>query len=118
MSLANNTFDFEIPSRETSSEFTPNVYSVQFGGRYKQTAAAGINNVAGKWTVVFNNLPRAKLLLMDAFLRAHSGGESFLWLRPQPYNAAAALMRCVDPWKPSWQPGGLLCDVTFTFEEV
>ncbi len=118
MPLNTNTFDFVIPSLDTTVDFTPRLQTVQFGGGYKQVEADGINNVQGVWTVQYKDVPRATWLLMDQFLRAMANGNTFFWLAPPPYDTALRNVRVTQKWVPTWDQAGLNCSAVVTLEDV
>lgn len=66
-------------SRQTTK---PNVTPTKFGDGYEVRVAIGINFIARKWDLSFDNRANSTADAIEAFLRARGGVESFDWTPP------------------------------------
>lgn len=75
------TFTF-CPAPGATKTINPKVRSAQFGDGYNQRVGDGINTMPRVWDVSFTR-KEADIDLVDAFLTARAGVESFIWTPPE-----------------------------------
>lgn len=83
------TFTY-IPQYGVQVDKSPRVRTAQFGDGYAQRVADGINTLPRRWSLSFEG-PLADIQVIDAFLAARGGVESFDWT---PVNGAAGKWVC------------------------
>lgn len=91
----------------------PSVTPTKFGDGYEQRVAQGINFIARRWELTFDNRPNATADAIEAFLKARGAVEAFDWT--PPYGDAGKWV-CREwesaPTSPNTR------SVSATFEEV
>ena len=98
-----DTLDVE-PNDGTIKQPEVRVESTDFGGGYKQSVSDGLNNVRRNWNpVVFQSLPIADAMAIDAFLEAREGREPFMWTPP---HAVAQMQFVCKNWAMKPEVGG------------
>jgi phage-related protein len=89
----------------------PKVLSAPFGDSYDQRALDGINPIVPSWSLSWNNLTDAEATVIETFLEARAGVESFLWVPPR--KTVAVKVVC-----PEWDVNphdGAFTDVSANF---
>lgn len=101
-----------IPNYSASVDIEPAVIRAKFGDGYEQRVGDGINNQARKWAVAFTLAP-SDITVIDNFLKARYGVESFDWTPP---SESTGKWVCRS-WKKSKDNYGQ-DTLSATFEEV
>lgn len=106
-----------IPSYDSSQDSEAKLREAKFGDGYSQRAGVGINNIAGTWSLVFNNKSLAEKRAITDFLKAHSDGRSFPWT---PYDELSEIKVYCSKWKSvavDYDTYNVTCTFTRTYGE-
>lgn len=91
----------------------PRVLTAQFGDGYSQRTGDGINIAPRTWALTFSSRTTAEKDVIDSFLQARNGIESFDWTPP---TGAAGKFLC-KAWQVTPQ-NAVTWSITATFNEV
>ena len=86
------TFPSIDPDYGASKANEPNVRRVQFGDGYQQVLNYGLNQDLKKYDLIWTNITLAQKNLIQNFLEARKGFESFDWTPPN--HSASKKYRC------------------------
>lgn len=111
--MAADTFTW-LPSYGVSNDPQVNLITNKFGDGYAQRVPNGVNYIAGKWTLPFNNKSIAEGQAILSFLRAHAGGVWF-WFS-DPLSGQMVKVVCSKFPQTASAPGTV--SITATFEQV
>lgn len=78
---------------EATIDNKPEVYSVDFGDGYNQSAPKGLNNLLREYTVTVK-VKNKEALQVDAFLARHKGVTAFYY--NDPYTKTKKKVRCLQ----------------------
>lgn len=70
------------PIVESSVTFTADVLEAKFGDGYEQTAARGLNSVAGVYQATWTSLTQSERDTIESFFRVRYGAVAFLYTFP------------------------------------
>lgn len=76
------TFPAIAPTYGAQKTSQPRVRSVQFGDGYSQRLRYGLNTNPKSWSLTWENITTANANIIEAFLDARAGAESFDWTPP------------------------------------
>lgn len=70
------------PIVESNVTFTADVLEAKFGDGYEQTAARGLNSIAGVYSATWSSLTQSERDNIEDFFRAKLGSQAFLYTFP------------------------------------
>lgn len=82
------TFPSITPTYGAQKTSQPRVRSVQFGDGYSQRLRYGLNTNPKTWDLTWQNITEANADIIEAFLDARAGAESFTWTPPDSASAS------------------------------
>lgn len=101
-----------FPVANHKREIKPNIATAKFGDGYEQRTPVGINFMPEVWQLEFAG-NREEMQLIDDFLKARGGYESFDWETPDEEVKKFVCRK----WDKSRQNGKIVT-ITCSFEEV
>jgi phage-related protein len=89
-----------VPSFGSSKSTEAKILSPKFGDGYSQRTGDGLNAVAQKWSLIWENLSLDQANLIDNFFIARAGVAAFLWT---PTNETIERKFICSTWSRIWQ---------------
>ena len=104
------------PDKMMQAQSTPTRFVANFGDGYQQRLAKGINNLAQKYSVAFNNRTKEEIDDIIAFFVNKAGVTNFNFTIPDSNNSGETTIKVIcESWSQVYTTGDYYgCSATFT----